>query len=61
MMQPPLDWSADWGIFATENLIRHELISEFPNRVIIPPHGGDDRTAVALAGVAREVATPARS
>jgi hypothetical protein len=26
---------------ATENVIRHELTSEVPNRVIIPPHAGD--------------------
>jgi hypothetical protein len=46
---------------ATENAIRHELSCEVSNRVIIPPHAGDGRTAVALAGVAREIATPARS
>jgi hypothetical protein len=31
------------------------------NHAIIPLNAGDDRTAVALAGVAREVTTPARS
>jgi hypothetical protein len=46
-------------LVAIENSIRRELTCEIPNRVIIPPHAGDDRTAVALAGVAREVATPA--
>jgi hypothetical protein len=46
---------------ATENAIRHELSCEVSNRVIIPPHAGDGRTAVAMAGVASEVATPARS
>jgi hypothetical protein len=46
---------------ATENLIPHELTSEVPNRVITPGHAGDDRIAAALASVAREVATPARS
>jgi hypothetical protein len=48
-------------VVATENLIRHELTSEVPNRVIIPPHAGDGRTAAALTGVAGEVATSARS
>src|SRR5262249_10845333 len=28
------------------NLIPHELTCELPNRVIIPPHAGDGRTAV---------------
>src|SRR5262245_55301314 len=46
---------------ATENIILHELTSEIPNRVIIPRHAGDGRTAFPLAGVAREGATPARS
>jgi hypothetical protein len=35
------------------------MICEVPNRVIIPPHAGDGRTAVGLAGVAGEIATPA--
>jgi hypothetical protein len=30
------------GRVATENLVRHELISQVPNPAIIPPHAGDD-------------------
>jgi len=37
------------------------LTGEFSNRVIIPLHAGDGGTATATVGVAREVATPARS
>jgi hypothetical protein len=48
--------SAELSLVAPENLIRHELTSEVPNRVIIPPYAGDARAAAALAGVAREVA-----
>src|SRR5262245_32954973 len=36
------------------------MICEMPNRAIIPRHAGDSRTAVELAGVAGEIATPAR-
>jgi hypothetical protein len=41
------------GLCRYRNLIRHELTGEPPNRVIIPPYAGDDRTDVVLAGVAR--------
>jgi hypothetical protein len=46
---------------ATENVVWHELTSEVPNRAIIPPYAGDAQAAAALAGIAREVATPAGS
>jgi len=46
------------SLVATESLPRHELTSEVPNRDIILLHAGDDRTTVALADVAGEVAAP---
>ena len=42
------------------HVIRHELTSEVPNSVITPPYANDARAAAALAGVARELVTPAR-
>ena len=52
--------SGDAGV-PTENSVRLEIACKVPNRVIILAHAWDGRTAVELAGVAREIATPARS
>src|ERR1700746_3437398 len=44
---------------ATENPIRLEMTCEAANHVIIPQHAGARRAAVALAGIAAELATAA--
>jgi hypothetical protein len=45
----------------TDNSVWPGMSCEMPNRVIIPRHPGDGRNPLELAGVAGEVATPARS
>jgi hypothetical protein len=51
-MEQIIDWSKTknsrpHAIVAIENLIRHELSCEVPNRVIIP-HAGDGRTGCCI-------------